>query len=180
MLSNRQDRTMQFGRVFEEFEIGAIYKHWPGRTITEYDDTLFCMLTMNHHPLHIDANYAEDTPFKQRLVVGTLVFSIVLGMTVEDVSGKAIANLEFENVKHVGPTFHGDTIYAETTVLDKKLSSSRPDRGIVTVETSAYNQRGETVLTFKRRVMVPTKEYDEIQRHNWEEKMAQRRKGTQL
>ena len=87
---------MQFGRCFEEFEVGALYKHWPGRTITEYDDTLFCMLTMNHHPLHIDANYAETTQFQQRLVVGSLVFSIVLGMTVEDVSGKAIANLEFE------------------------------------------------------------------------------------
>ncbi len=166
---------MQFGRAFEEFEVGAVYKHWPGRTITEYDDTLFCMLTMNHHPLHIDANYAESTPFKQRLVVGALVLSIVLGMTVEDVSGKAIANLEFEHVKHLGPTFHGDTIYAETTVLDKKLSRSKPDRGTVTVETSAYNQRGETVLSFKRRVMVPTSAYDTAQQQAWEEKMAKAR-----
>ena len=163
---------MQFGRTFEEFEIGAIYKHWPGRTITEYDDTLFCMLTMNHHPLHIDANYAEDTQFKQRLVVGTLVFSIVVGMTVEDVSGKAIANLEFEEVKHVGPTFHGDTIYAETKVLDKRLSKSRAERGIVSVETIAYNQRGETVLSFRRRVMVPTTAYDEQQHQQWDEKMG--------
>lgn len=167
---------MQFGRTFEEFEVGAIYKHWPGRTITEYDDTLFCMLTMNHHPLHIDANYAENTQFKQRLVVGTLVFSIVLGMSVEDVSGKAIANLEFEHVKHLGPTFHGDTIYAETTVLDKKLSKSRSDRGIVTVETLAYNQRGENVLSFKRSVMVPTQANDEAQQQVWDEKMAKRRK----
>jgi acyl dehydratase len=175
------DAPMQFGRCFEEFEVGAVYKHWPGRTITEYDDTLFCMLTMNHHPLHIDANYAENTPFKQRLVVGSLVFSIVLGMTVEDVSGKAIANLEFEHVKHVGPTFHGDTIYAETTVLDKQLSRSKPDRGIVTVETIAYNQRGETVLSFKRRVMVPTRAYDEARQRAWEEKMARARKegGTE-
>src|SRR5258708_15940626 len=174
---------MQFGRTFEEFEIGAIYKHWPGRTITEYDDTLFCMLTMNHHPLHIDANYAEETPFKQRLVVGTLVFSIVLGMTVEDVSGKAIANLEFEQVKHLGPTFHGDTVYAETKVLDKKLSASKPDRGIVTVETIAYNQRGETVLSFKRRVMVPTDAYAVAQQKPWEDKMAKRReqaKGAEV
>src|SRR5438034_3464260 len=167
---------MQFGRCFEEFEIGATYKHWPGRTITESDDTLFCMLTMNHHPLHIDANYAENTPFKQRVVVGTLVFSIVLGMTVEDVSGKAIANLEFEHVKHVAPTFHGDTIYAETTVLDKQPSRSKPDRGVVTVETIAYNQRGETILSFKRRVLVSTREYDETQqRAGDEEKGALRR-----
>ncbi len=166
---------MQFGRTYEEFEIGAVYKHWPGRTITEYDDTLFCMLTMNHHPLHIDAHYAEGTQFKQRLVVGPLIFSVVLGMTVEDVSGKAIANLEFEQVKHLGPTFHGDTIYAETTVLDKKLSASKPDRGIVTVETIGYNQRGENVLSFKRRVMVPTQVYDAQQQRAWDEKMARLR-----
>ena len=166
---------MQFGRCFEEFEVGAVYKHWPGRTITEYDDTLFSMLTMNHNPLHIDAYYAETTQFKRRLVVGPLIFSIALGMSVPDVSGKAIANLEFENVKHLGPTFHGDTIYAETRVLDKKLSSSKPDRGIVTVETIAYNQRGENVLSFKRRVMVPTKEYDEAWQRAWDEKMAKLR-----
>lgn len=174
---------MPFGRTFEEFEVGAVYKHWPGRTITEYDDMLFCMLTMNHHPLHIDANYAEGSQFRQRLVVGPLVLSVVLGMTVADVSGKAIANLEFEQVKHVGPTFHGDTIYAETTVLDKKISSSKPNRGVVTVETLAFNQRGETVLTFKRRVMVPTEAYDAAQRQAWEEKMTRLRdtgRGTEL
>ena len=171
---------MQFGRCYEEFEIGAVYKHWPGRTITEYDDTLFSMLTMNHNPLHIDAYYAESTQFKQRLVVGPLIFSIALGMSVPDVSGKAIANLEFENVKHLAPTFHGDTIYAETRVLDKRLSTSQPDRGIVTVETIAYNQRGENVLSFKRRVMVPTKEYDEALQRAWDEKMARIRGGKEL
>ena len=171
---------MQFGRCFEEFEVGAVYKHWPGRTITEYDDTLFSMLTMNHNPLHIDAYYAESTQFKQRLVVGPLIFSIALGMSVPDVSGKAIANLEFENVKHLAPTFHGDTIYAETRVLDKRFSSSKPDRGIVTVETIAYNQRGENVLSFKRRVMVPTKEYDEALQRAWNEKMARIRRGKEL
>jgi len=175
---------VQFGRCFEEFEIGDVYKHWPGRTITEYDDTLFSMLTMNHNPLHIDAFYSETTQHKQRLVVGPLIFSIALGMSVPDVSGKAIANLEFEHVKHLAPTFHGDTIYAETTVLEKKLSSSKPDRGIVTVETIAYNQRVENVLSFKRRVMVPTKKYDEAHQREWDEKMAKRRKrhegGTEL
>lgn len=172
---------MQFGRCFEEFEIGAIYKHWPGRTITEADDTLFCMLTMNHHPLHIDAYYAEElTQFKQRVVVGPLVFSIVLGMTVEDVSGKAIANLEFEQVKHLGPTFHGDTIYAETRVLEKHLTRSNPERGIVTVETIGFNQRGENVLSFTRRVLVPTQVLDAVQRQAWEDKMQHLRKGTQV
>jgi acyl dehydratase len=171
---------MQFGRVYEEFEIGAIYKHWPGRTITEYDDTLFSMLTMNHHPLHIDGNYAEGTQHHQRLVVGSLIFSIALGMSVPDVSGKAIANLEFENVKHLGPTFHGDTIYAETTVLDKRMSQSKTDRGIVTVETIAHNQRGENILSFKRRVLVPTRAVDEAWQQSWDEKMRQRRNGTLL
>lgn len=171
---------MQFGRCYEEFEIGAVYKHWPGRTITEYDDTLFCMLTMNHNPLHIDAAYAETTQFKQRLVVGPLIFSIVLGMSVEDVSGKAIANLEFENVKHLAPTFHGDTIYAETRVLEKHLTRSNPDHGIIRVETIGYNQRGENVLSFTRKVMVPTRALDEAQRRAWEEKMEHLRKGIQL
>jgi acyl dehydratase len=166
---------MQFGRCYEEFEVGDVYKHWPGRTITEYDDTLFSMLTMNHNPLHIDANYAESTQHGQRLVVGPLIFSIALGMSVPDVSGKAIANLEFENVRHLAPTFHGDTIYAETKVLDKQLSRSKPDRGIVTVETIAYNQRGENVLSFKRRVLVPTGEHDEAQQRAWQEKMEQAR-----
>ncbi|MHB8598548.1 MAG: MaoC family dehydratase [Ktedonobacteraceae bacterium] len=169
---------MQFGRCYEEFEVGDVYKHWPGRTITEYDDTLFSMLTMNHNPLHIDANYAEDTQHGQRLVVGPLIFSIALGMSVPDVSGKAIANLEFENVRHLAPTFHGDTIYAETKVLDKQLSRSKSDRGIVTVETIAYNQRGENVLSFKRRVMVPTREHDEARQRVFQEKMEQARKDS--
>src|SRR5438045_7641462 len=98
---------MQFGRVYEEFEIGAMYKHWPGRTITEYDDTLFSMLTMNHNPLHIDAFYSETTQHKQRLVVGPLIFSIALGMSVPDVSGKAIATLVFENVTCLDSPFYG-------------------------------------------------------------------------
>ena len=169
---------MQFGRCYEEFEVGDVYKHWPGRTITEYDDTLFSMLTMNHNPLHIDANYAEDTQHGQRLVVGPLIFSIALGMSVPDVSGKAIANLEFEYVRHLAPTFHGDTIYAETKVLDKQLSRSKPDRGIITVETIAYNQRGENVLSFKRRVMVPTREHDEARQRVFQEKMEQARKDS--
>lgn len=171
---------MQYGRCFEDFEIGALYKHWPGRTITEYDDTLFSMLTMNHNPIHIDGHYAATRQHGQRLVVGPLIFSIALGMSVGDVSGKAIANLEFENVRHLAPTFHGDTIYAETTVLDKRLSSSKPDRGIITVETIAYNQRGETVLSFKRRVLVPTRAADEAWQREWDEQMQALRKASNM
>ena len=146
---------MAFGRYFEEFEPGALFKHWPGRTISEADDTWFCLLTMNQHPVHIDAHYAKSTQHGQRLVVGTLVFSIAVGISVADISGRAIANLEYQDVKHVAPVFHGDTIYAETRVLDKQESRSKPDRGIVHVETRAFNQRNETVLTFRRRVLVP-------------------------
>ncbi len=145
-----------FGRFFEDFEVGDVYKHWPGKTITESDDHLFCLITMNHHPLHLDAHYAEtQTQFKRNVVVGNLVYSVALGMSVPDVSGRAIANLEVESLQHKAPMFHGDTLYAETTVLDVKESSSKPDRGVVTVETRGYNQDGVEVLYFRRKVMVP-------------------------
>src|SRR5919112_228218 len=144
-----------FGRHFEDFVPGDVYKHWPGKTITEYDDHLFCMITMNHHPLHTNEWFAEnETVHKKNVVVGNLVYSLVLGMSVPDVSGAAIANLEVESLTHKKPTFHGDTIYAETRVLEKKESSSRPDRGVVTVETKAFNQRGEEVCYFRRKLMV--------------------------
>lgn len=152
------DARERFGRYFEEFEPEDVYKHWPGRTITQADDTNFALLTMNQHPLHIDSAYAEGTQFGQNLVVGTLVFSIAVGLSVPDVSGKAIAMLEYESVKHEGPTFHGDTIYAETTVLEKRESKSRDDRGIVTVETCATNQRDETVLSYRRKLLIPKRE----------------------
>jgi acyl dehydratase len=114
---------------------------------------------MNHHPLHIDAHFAEnETQFRKNVVVGTLVYSIIFGMTVTEISGKAIANLEIESLKHLAPTFHGDTVYAETTITNKVASQSRPDRGIVTVDTRGYNQREETILTFTRKVMVPKRE----------------------
>jgi len=147
--------TMPFGRYFEEFEVGEVFKHWPGRTITEADNTWFSLLTMNQHPLHIDAHYASETQHRQRLVVGTLVFSIVVGISVADISGRAIANLDYEEVKHLGPVFLGDTIYAESRILDKRASLTKSDRGIVHVETHGLNQRGEQVLTLRRRVLVP-------------------------
>ena len=151
---------MQFGRSYEEFEVGATYKHWPGKTVTEYDDHLFCLLTMNHHPLHMDVNYAENTTqFGKNVVVGNYIYSLLLGMSVPDISGKAIANLEIESLRHVAPTFHGDTIYGETTVLDKWESKSKDDRGVVYVETIGYNQDGKVVCIFRRKVMVPKDSY---------------------
>ena len=144
-----------FGRYFEDFTPGDVYRHWPGKTITEADDHLFCMITMNHHPLHTNVYFAEhESVHKKNVVVGNLVYSLVLGMSVPDVSGAAIANLEVESLVHRHPTFHGDTIYAETRVLDAVESRSKGDRGIVTVETKAFNQRGEEVCSFRRKVMV--------------------------
>ncbi len=144
-----------FGRHLEDFEIGDVYRHWPGKTITEADDHLFCMITMNHHPLHTNEWFAQnETVHGKNVVVGNLVYSLVLGMSVPDVSGAAIANLEVESLTHQRPSFHGDTIYAVTKVLDKAESKSRPDRGIVTVETRAFNQREEEVCYFRRKVMI--------------------------
>ena len=143
-----------FGRYLEDFTPGDVLRHWPGKTITEYDDHLFCMITMNHHPLHTNDWYAERSPQGRNVVVGNLVYSLVLGMSVPDVSGAAIANLEIETLKHSRPTFHGDTIYAETKVLEKRESASKDDRGVVLVETRGFNQRGEEVCYFRRRVMV--------------------------
>ncbi|MGH9087516.1 MAG: MaoC family dehydratase [Acidimicrobiales bacterium] len=144
-----------FGRFFEDFVVGDVYRHWPGKTITEADDHLFCMVTMNHHPLHTNAWFAaEETVHGKNVVVGNLVYSLALGMSVPDVSGSAIANLEVESLVHRSPTFHGDTIYAETKVVDKAESRSRDDRGVVTVETKAFNQQGKEVCFFRRKVMV--------------------------
>jgi acyl dehydratase len=146
---------MAFGRYFEEFEVGQVFKHWPGRTITEFDNTWFSLMTMNQHPLHIDAYYAGSTQHGKCLVNGTLVFSLVVGMSVADISGRAIANLEYEEVKHIAPVFHGDSIYAESRILDKRASRNKPDRGVIYVETKGYNQKQELVLTVKRKVLVP-------------------------
>ncbi len=150
---------MSYGRYFEEFEVGQSFKHWPGRTITEADCTWFALLTMNQHPLHSDAHYAETyTQHKQRVVLGPLVYSVVIGMSVADISGRAIANLEVDRLKHEKPTFIGDTLYAQSTVMDKR-ESKQGDRGVVTVETIAVNQRGERVCSYTRAVLVPKKNH---------------------
>ncbi|OLC63494.1 MAG: hypothetical protein AUH76_06235 [Candidatus Rokubacteria bacterium 13_1_40CM_4_67_11] len=131
---------MGYGRYLEEFTVGQIIKHWPGRTITETDNTWFALLTNNQHPLHSDAHYAAQTQHGQRVVLGPLVFSIGIGLTVADVSGRAIANLEIEKIVHHAPT-----------------ESRQGDRGVVSVETRVRNQRGEVVMTFRRKVLVPKK-----------------------
>jgi acyl dehydratase len=146
-----------YGRYLEEFEVGAIYKHWPAKTVTEADDHLFCALTMNHQPLHINDVYAKRSQHGRNVVVGTLVYSLAFGMSVSDISGKAIANLATEELGHPNPVFHGDTLFCETEVLDVKPSSTKPDRGVVEVHTRALNQDGLLVTEFKRLVLVPSK-----------------------
>jgi acyl dehydratase len=148
-----------FGRYLEDFTPGDVYRHWPGKTITEYDDHLFCMITMNHHPLHTNEWFAQnETVQGKNVVVGNLVYSLVLGMSVPDVSGAAIANREIESLKHPKPTFHGDTIYAVTKVIET-VETSKGDRGIVTVESLGVNQREEVVCEFRRKVMVWKREH---------------------
>jgi acyl dehydratase len=147
----------QYGRYLEEFEVGATYRHWPAKTVTEADDHLFCLLTMNHHPLHINDVYAGESQQGRNVVVGPLVYSLALGMSVGDVSGKAIANLATEDLRHPAPVFHGDTLFAESEVLDVKESSTKPDRGVVRVHTRVYKQDGTLVAEFKRAVLVPRK-----------------------
>lgn len=142
------------GNYYDDFIIGEIVEHSLSKTIFESDNNLFSLLTMNHHPVHLNLQYCAEHQHKQILVVGTLVFSLVVGMTVPDISGKAVANLEYESVKHLGPVFINDTIYAKTEILDK-WETSRKDRGVVYVETIAYNQREENVLSFRRKVLIP-------------------------
>ena len=142
------------GLYFEEFEIGTEIKHALSKTIFESDNNLFSLLTMNHHPLHTNIDYAVKNQHGKILVVGTLVFSLVVGITVPDISGKAIANLVYEDIKHLAPVFLNDTIYARTKILDKRNSKSKPDRGIVYVETIGYNQNGEDVISFRRKVLI--------------------------
>ena len=147
-----------YGRYLEEFEVGAVYKHWPAKTVTEADDHLFCLITMNHHPLHINDVYAAGSQQGRNVVVGPYVYSLALGMSVSDISGKAIANLATEELSHPAPVFHGDTLFAETEVLEVRESRSKPDRGTVKVHTRVLNQDGVLVAEFKRLVLVPKRD----------------------
>jgi acyl dehydratase len=142
------------GHYYEEFEVGETIIHSLSKTIFESDNNLFSLLTMNHHPVHTNIHYAQNNQHGKVLVVGTLVFSIVVGMTVPDISGKAIANLGYENIEHILPVFIGDTLYAKTIVLSKKESRSKSDRGIVYIETTGSNQNNEDVLKFRRNVLI--------------------------
>ncbi len=144
-----------FGRYFEDFEIGHTYQHRPGRTVTENDNIWFTLLTMNTHPLHFDNEYAAGSEFGQALVNSTFTVAVVAGMSVSDVSQKAIANLGWKEIKLPNPVFVGDTLYAESTVLEKRESKSRPTAGLVTVRTWGKKRDGTVVCEFDRTMLIP-------------------------
>ena len=143
------------GRYYEDFSVGDVYEHRPGRTITETDNTWFTLLTMNGHPLHFDAAYAAQSEFGRPVVNSCLTLSIVAGMSVADVSQKAIGNLGWNDIRLTAPVFAGDTIYAESEVLAKRESAKRPTQGIVTVRTTGRKADGTVFMSYERTVLVP-------------------------
>ena len=148
------------GRYLEDFKSGDIYKHWPGRTISESDNTWFTLLTMNTHPLHFDHNYAAGQMFGKPLVNSTLTLAIVAGMSVRDTSQNAVANLGWESIRMPHPVFVGDTLYAESEILEMRESKSRPDTGVVSFETRAYNQDNALVMSYRRTILAKRRGYD--------------------
>lgn len=149
-------KATTYSNTLGSFSVGEIIEHYPGKTITESDNNLFCLLTMNHHPVHLDTVYANRQQHGRILVVGTYVLSLVVGLTVPDISGAAIANLGYDAVLHHAPVFIGDTLRAVSHILSITPSPTRLDRGIIEVETKAYNQRDQLVLSFRRKVLLPT------------------------
>ncbi|MEM9047946.1 MAG: MaoC family dehydratase [Pseudomonadota bacterium] len=144
----------RFGRYFEEFEIGHIYEHRPGRTISETDNTWFTLLTMNTHPMHFDEEYAKASEFGRTIVCSPFTVALMVGMSVTDVSQKAIANLGWSEIKLTHPLYAGDTLTAESEVLAKRESRSRPNAGLVTVATRGFNQDKTLVCSFERTILV--------------------------
>jgi acyl dehydratase len=145
------------GRFLEDFHVGDVYRHAHGRTITQTDNTWFSLLTNNPHDVHSNADYAARTEFGKPLVVSTLTLAVVTGLSVEDVSRNAVANLGWENVRLTAPVFAGDTIYAESEVLEVRPSKSLPSQGNVRVRTRVYYQDGATIMEFERAVLVYTR-----------------------
>lgn len=142
------------GRYYEEFTVGDIYKHPYGRTVTETDNVWFTNITLNVNPMHFNAPYAAETEFEERLVDGTFVIALAVGMSVIDVSANATANLGYDDVRHHAPVYHGDTLFAESEVLATRESESREHVGLVTTELRAFNQDDQRVLSLERTALV--------------------------
>lgn len=149
---NRYRET--FGRYYEEFQVGDIYEHRPGRTITQNENIWFTLLTMNTHPMHFDEEYAKASEFGKCIVCSPFTVALMVGMSVSDVSQKAIANLGWGDIKLTHPLYAGDTLYAESEVLAKRESKSRPGAGVVSVKTIGTNQDGVVVCTFERTMLI--------------------------
>lgn len=148
-------RVLQRGLLYGELELGAVYVHRPGRTLGEADNTLFSTLTMNPQSLHLDAGYSARTEFGQRLVNSLLTLSTLVGLSVAQLTQETtVANLGFEAIEFPAPMYHGDTLYAQTTVVDKRPSRSRPANGIVTFEHRGLNQKGEVVAIARRTALM--------------------------
>lgn len=143
-----------FGRFYEDFVVGHVYEHRPGRTITDTDNVWFTLLTMNTHPAHFDYEFAKKTEFEKPLVCSPFTVALMVGMSVSDVSQKAVANLGWDNIRMLKPLFCGDTLYTESEVIEKRESASRPQQGIVTVKSTGKNQHGEIVCTFNRTMLI--------------------------
>lgn len=143
-----------FGRYYEDFVVGHIYEHRPGRTITDTDNVWFTLLTMNTHPAHFDYEFAKKTEFERPLVCSPFTVALMVGMSVSDVSQKAVANLGWDNIRLIKPLFPGDTLYTESEVIEKRESNSRPEQGIVTVKSIGKNQHGDIVCTFNRTMLI--------------------------
>jgi len=142
------------GRFYEDFEIGDVYRHPLGRTVTQVDNIWFTLLTQNTAPIHFDAHYAAQTEFKRPLVDSTFTVALVTGQSVTDISQNVFANLGWDEIRLPNPVFEGDTLYSQSEVLDKRESKSRSNVGIVTVKTTGFNQNGTVVIAFRRTVMV--------------------------
>jgi itaconyl-CoA hydratase len=152
-----------FGRYYEDFQVGDLYQHRPGRTITQYDNISFTLLTMNTHPMHFDEEYAKHSEFGRCIVCSPLTVALMVGMSVTDVSQKAIANLGWTDIKLTHPLFAGDTLYAESEVLDKRESKSRPTAGVVSVRTVGLNQDGVRVCEFNRTMLIMKRSGNDVE-----------------
>jgi acyl dehydratase len=142
------------GRVFEDFEVGDVYEHQLGRTITQADNIWFTLLTLNANPIHFDSEYASQTEFKRPLVNSCFTLALVTGQSVIDLTVNGVANLGWDEVRLPHPLFEGDTVYARSEVLERRESKSRPNVGIVTVKTTGTNQHGEAIIEFSRTFMI--------------------------
>jgi len=156
-----------FGRYYEDFNVGDIYEHRPGRTITATDNTWFTLLTMNTHPMHFDEEYAKGSEFGKIIVCSPFTVALMVGMSVTDVSQKAVANLGWTDIKLTHPLFVGDTLTAESEVLEKRESRSRPGAGLVTCRSDGYNQDGKLICSFNRTILIAKRGHSVEDRVNY-------------